>query len=256
LITASNNAKLKLVRGLLEKSKIRHDNRQFVLEGLRLVQDAVEAGVMPDLVLYRWDMHGSDLVNLLNKEHVPCVGVEPKLFNELSDTQTPQGILAVCPWLDLAPPESMDFVLILDQLTNPGNLGSALRTAAAVGVDAVILTPGSVDPYNPKVVRGGMGAHLRVPILEWDWDKIANLHLPLFVAEANGQSSIYEWNWTTPCGIVIGGEAHGPQLNGLTIPYQTIFVPMEAGESLNATVAASIILYEVYRQRLQFPNKI
>src|SRR5688572_6770077 len=173
MITSATNTKLKLVRGLIEKAKIRKEERQFVLEGVRLVQDAFETGIVPDFVLYREDMEHHYLVTSLQSNQVACLAVEDRLFNELSDTQTPQGILAVCPWLELDPPPNPDFVLIFDQLNNPGNLGSALRTAGAVGVDAVILSAGSVDPYNPKVVRGAMGAHFRVPILQWEWTQIA-----------------------------------------------------------------------------------
>lgn len=251
MISSPQNPRLKLVRGLLSKSKIRRKEEKFILEGVRLVEDALSINVLPEVVLYRGDVENSlaDLLSDLADYNVPCIAVEPALFDETADTDTPQGIIAICPWLDLTPPDPMDFVLIFDELRNPGNLGSALRTAAAVGVDAVIVAPGSVDPYNPKVVRGAMGAHLRVPILQWDWEQIAAEGLPLFVAEAGSAVSIYEMDWRQPCGIVIGGEAHGPQRQALQLATENIYIPMVDGESLNAAVAASVILYEVFRQR-------
>jgi TrmH family RNA methyltransferase len=251
MITSSHNPRLKLVRGLLSQSKIRRKEQKFVLEGVRLVEDALSVGILPEVVLYRGNAEDSlaDLLSNLKEYNVPCMAVEPVLFDETADTDTPQGIIAICPWLKLTPPDPMDFVLIFDELRNPGNLGSALRTAAAVGVDAVIVTPGSVDPYNPKVVRGAMGAHLRVPIMQWDWEQIAAERLPLFVAEASGAISIYEQDWRQPCGIIVGGEAHGPQRQAYQLATQHVFIPMVDGESLNAAVAASVILYEVFRQR-------
>lgn len=251
MISSPQNPRLKLVRGLLSKSKIRRKEEKFILEGVRLVEDALSINVLPEVVLYRGDVENSlaDLLSDLADYNVPCIAVEPALFDETADTDTPQGIIAICPWLDLTPPDPMDFVLIFDELRNPGNLGSALRTAAAVGVDAVIVAPGSVDPYNPKVVRGAMGAHLRVPILQWDWEQIEAEGLPLFVAEAGSAVSIYEMDWRQPCGIVIGGEAHGPQRQALQLATENIYIPMVDGESLNAAVAASVILYEVFRQR-------
>ena len=252
MITSPQNQHLKLIRGLLSQPKIRRKEEKFVLEGVRLVEDALSIDVKPEVILYR---HGAEesLASLLGKfesRGVPCLAVEPALFDDIADTDTPQGIIAICPWLNLTPPDPMDFVLIFDELRNPGNLGSALRTATAVGVDAVIVAPGSVDPYNPKVVRGAMGSHLRVPVLQWDWEQITAEGLSLFVAQMGGAVSIYEVDWRQPCGIIIGGEAHGPQRQALQLATENVYIPMVGGESLNAAVAASVILYEVFRQRL------
>lgn len=251
MITSPQNQHLKLVRGLLSQPKIRRKEERFVLEGLRLVEDALSANVAPEVALYRQGAEDSlaSLLSKLESIRVPCLAVESALFDETADTETPQGIIAICPRPNLTPPDPMDFVLIFDELRNPGNLGSALRTAAAVGVDAVIIAPGSVDPYNPKVVRGAMGAHLRVPILQWDWDQITAEGLPLFVAEMDGAVSIYDIDWRQPCGIIIGGEARGLQRQARQLATKNVYIPMVGGESLNAAVAASVILYEVFRQR-------
>ena len=253
MITSASNNRLKLVRGLFERTKVRKTERQFVLDGYRLVKDACETHILPETVLYRADMEDDSEIGILLGQlaelNVDCIAVEPNIYNAISDTQTPQGILAVMNWVDLSPREPLDFVLVLDQMSNPGNLGSALRTATAVGVSAVILAPDSVDPYNPKVVRGAMGAHLRLPILQWEWSHIAELPLRFVVADASGSTNMYDYNWTQPSGLIIGGEAHGPQSEAHALAKEIISIPMQDGESLNATVAASVILYEAYRQR-------
>ena len=108
-------------------------------------------------------------------------------MRQASDTETPPGLLAVVPLPRIAVPEAVSLALALDGMSNPGNLGSTLRTAAAAGVDVVILTPNTVDPYNPKVLRGGMGAQFRLPILELEWAEIAlrfgQLHAYLAAAD-------------------------------------------------------------------------
>ncbi len=253
MITSASNSRIKLVRGLFERTKIRKKERQFVLDGYRLVRDTLDANLLPEQVLYRADIEENseigELIAQLEMREIECSPVEPNIYNTISDAQTPQGILAVMNWVELPPREPLDFVLVLDQMSNPGNLGSALRTATAVGVSAVILAPDSVDPYNPKVVRGAMGAHLRLPILQWDWAAIAELPLRFVVADAGGTTNIYDNDWTQPTGLIIGGEAHGPQSDAHALAEEIISIPMEDGESLNATVAASVILYEAYRQR-------
>lgn len=252
MITSTTNPRLKLVRGLLQHAKIRRKEKLFILEGTRLVEDMLDIDVQPEFVLYRADTSSlKPVLERLQSLNIPHFAVEPVLFNETADTQTPQGILAVSRWLEPIVPNTLSLVLITDGLANPGNLGTVLRTSAAVGVDAVLLAPGTVDPYNPKVVRGAMGAHLRVPILHMTWPDIVELGLPLYVADAGGDIQLFGHNWIAPCGIIIGGEAHGPQRTAIRAAEGTVSIPMKRGESLNASVAASVILYEIFRQRHQ-----
>jgi TrmH family RNA methyltransferase len=253
MITSNTNAHIKLTRALFEHVKARAETRQFVLDGIRLVADALTAGVRPDFVLYRTEESSSSeiqtLVRNLTSQAVPCLEVSAMVFDKISPTQTPQGIIAVCPWPDLPLLQPLNLVLILDQMNNPGNLGGALRTAAAVGVTAVILTPGSVDPFNPKVVRGAMGAHIRLPIRQWKWAQIEALPLRFVMADAHGTTTLFDYDWTQPTGLIVGSEAHGPGEPARHLAHETVSIPMQQGESLNATVAASVLLYEAYRQR-------
>ncbi len=254
MITSSDNARIKQVRGLLTQAKQRRQEQKCVLEGVRLIEDALLAGVQPDFVLYRPDAElkisaAASLLSRLQAQNIACLVTEPTLFNKLSDTQNPQGILAVCPLPELIPRQPLSLVLILDGIGDPGNLGSALRTAGAVGVDLVILSPDTVDLFNPKVVRGGMGAHFRLPIQQQTWPKIGQLGLPMVMADADGERHIFEVDWTTPVALVVGNEAHGPSQNARALASQIVRIPMVSAESLNAAMAASVILYEIFRQR-------
>lgn len=254
MISSPNNARLKRVQTLFQYGKRRRTERHFVLEGVRLVGDALAANTSLEFILYRPAVASTDtvVVSLLEQAKalaIQCLEVEEKLFNQLTDTPSPQGILAVSPFPELPLPDSPNLVLILSSIADPGNLGTILRTAAAVGVDYVVLSPRSVDPYNPKAVRGGMGAHFRIPIQRWSWKQISAIGLPLLVADAGGSSNIYEADFSAPAAIVIGSEAHGPDEQFLAMADQMISIPMASGESLNAAMAASVILYEIYRQR-------
>jgi TrmH family RNA methyltransferase len=253
MITSSQNSRVKLARNLLARAKSRYQEKRFVVEGLRIVQDALDADVLPEYVLYRADIAPDHpigvLVDELKARQVDCVSVDPTIFDAISDAGTPQGILAVCPQPPFNLPSSPNLVLVLDGVRTPGNLGSALRTGVAVGIDGAILTPGTVDPFNPKVVRGAMGAHFRLPIVEWDWSQIQELQLPIIVADVGGTDPLYNTDLTVSFVLVIGGEAHGPRRESIRRADQIITIPMQDGESLNAAVAASVILYEAYRQR-------
>lgn len=252
MITSSSNPRLKRARLLLQSGKRRRAENALVLEGARLIEDALGAGVQPDYILFSPTASDTSqaLLQRLASTSIECLEVEAALFDDLSETQNSQGILAVCPFLELPTPASIQFALILDHVADPGNMGTILRTASAVGVDVVIVAQHGVDPSNPKVVRGAMGAHFRLPIRRWDWEQVAALGLPLFMADAHGTHTIYEQNWQLPLGVVIGGETRGFAESAHQLSLEVVRIPMVAGESLNAAVAASVILYEIYRQRL------
>jgi TrmH family RNA methyltransferase len=157
--------------------------------------------------------------------------------------------------LNLAPlpiPPSPDFVLIADQIRDPGNLGTLLRTAAAAGVQAVLLAPETTDAFAPKVVRAGMGAHFRLPILSLAWDEIRShvAGLQIYLADVQGTISCWEAGFEAPLALIIGGEAEGASAAARTLATQSVFIPMVGStESLNAGIAGSILLFEVVRQR-------
>lgn len=252
-ISSPHNERVKLVRQLQQQAKARRQHRRLVLEGVRLVRDALETGIRPDFVCYTPDIEdrpGQALIARLQDQGIVCLTVTGELMREMADTETPQGILGVFPWPDQSLPASPALLFVADGWRDPGNLGTALRTAAAAGVEGVVVTPGTVDPYNPKTLRAGMGAHFRVPVLALAWPDLAGRFpgLPIYVADAAGEVRYDAVDWSRPSILVIGGEAYGPQDAVRRLPHTLISIPMVAGaESLNAAVAASLLIYEARR---------
>jgi TrmH family RNA methyltransferase len=253
IVSSPHNERVKLVRLLQGQAKARRKHRRLVLEGVRLIRDALETGVRPDYVCGTADLETGpalDLIRDLQGGGIPCLLVTGALMDAMTDTETPQGVLGVFPWPDLPVPAAPGLVLVADGWGDPGNLGTVIRTAAAAGVDLVGLTPGTVDPFNPKALRAGMGAHFRVPILTSDWRGLATRFpdLAIYLADAAGDVAYDTVDWTHPSMIVVGGEAHGLRDPLRSLPHTLIRIPMVAGaESLNATVAASLLIYEARR---------
>lgn len=213
----------------------------------------METGAAPRLVLLR---EGDEALvgGLTIPDHVPVRLVERRLFDRLSDVQTPQGILAVFPFPTPAfTTDDAPLVLILDRLRDPGNLGTLLRAAAGAGVSAVYLTPETVDPWNPKAVRAGMGAHFRVPIAALDDGALAEMRTRLprrVIASAEANRPYDAVDWTGPAALVIGGEAEGVGSELWAWGNEAVGIPLGRDvESLNAAVAGAVILFEAARQR-------
>lgn len=252
MITSVQNPRLKLARALMTQRKARHREGRCALEGARLIGDALDAGAVPDFVLFTAAFGesavGGPLLARLRESGVDCLETVPALIDALPGVETPPGVLAVCPLPALDPPSRPTLVLVLDRLADPGNLGTAIRTASAAGVDFVALTPGTADPYNPKALRAGMGGHFRVPVRHLPWVELAGL--PLVLAEVGGEVPYHEFDWTRPAALVIGGEAAGASAAARECAQASVYIPMaRATESLNAAVAAAVILFEARRQR-------
>lgn len=255
-ITSASNPRIKLARKLTRR-RAREQAGLCLLEGTRLVSDAWSAGVSFDsvFVTQRFVDQPEPLPILpaLEKAGVPLLLVSEALLAEISDTTTPQGILALSHLPDLPVPANPWLVLVLDGVGDPGNAGTLLRSGVAAGVELVVFGPGTVDPFSPKVLRAGMGAHFRVAtLLAASWDEVAlalGAERPLYVADAQAVLSYDAVDWNQPAALVIGSEAHGPSQAALTAA-TPIAIPMaSAVESLNAGVAGSVILFEAARQR-------
>jgi TrmH family RNA methyltransferase len=258
VITSPHNERIKLVRALQSQARARRKAGRVALEGVRLVRDAFAAGERPDFVLYTPDADAPDkesvsLLASLREEAIPCLAVTPEVMAHAADTQTPQGVIAVFGMPDLRIPPALSLALDLDGVADPGNLGTMLRTAAAAGVDGVFLAPGCVDPFNPKALRSGMGAHFRVPVASMGWDSIAARlgSLAVFLADARADTPYTAVDWRQPAALIVGGEARGAQADARRLATTTITIPMaNAAESLNAAAAGAVILFECRRQRL------
>lgn len=260
MITSSQNAKIKLVRALLGRAKERREANAFVVEGVRLVEEAVIGNWGLRFVLYDESLseRGKSLVENLRSRGIDAEMVSNSLMKSLSETETPQGLLAVLDFKQLPITNPLNFILIPDQIRDPGNLGTLLRSAAATGVQAVILPPETTDAFAPKVVRSGMGAHFRLPVRSMGWDEIEQLRkaadLQMYVADMDG-NSCWETDLRQPLALIVGGEAEGASEQARELANQRISIPMAGNvESLNAGVAGSVLMFEVVRQR-RLPTK-
>lgn len=253
-ITSKTNEKIRLVHALQEQRRARERERLFVVEGTRLVEEAAAAGVRARLILHdgRLGPRERSAVNRLASAGAEVAETTPDILRACSDTTTPPGLLAVLEWPQLPLPAPLERVVVADGISNPGNLGSLMRAVEAFGIQLVLLAPGCVDAFNPKVVRGAMGAHLRLPIRALSWKEIAATlaGFRVYLAQAREGKSADAMDWTPPVALILGGEAAGPGDQARSIATDAVHIPMRGKtESLNAAVAGGILLYEMTRGR-------
>jgi len=253
MITSNQNSKIKLVRALLGRAKERREAGAFVAEGVRLVEEAVISNWRFRIALYDETLseRGRLQVERLRSQGVDVEEVSASVMKSISETEAPQGILAVLEATQLPIPQSSNFILIPDQIRDPGNLGTLLRSAAASGVQAVLIPPETTDAFAPKVLRSGMGAHFRLPIHSMSWEEIGKsvAGLQVFVADMDGQSC-WDTDLSKPIVLIVGNEAEGASESAQKLANGKISIPMSGEtESLNAGVAGSVLMFEVMRQR-------
>ncbi|MCX2726088.1 RNA methyltransferase [Thermomicrobium sp. 4228-Ro] len=238
---------------------MRERERAFVVEGPRLIADALSAGARPQMLYYAPSRCGpleARIVERVQELGVRLVPISEEVLEYIAETVTPQAVLAVFPMPRLPfrlPEREHALLLLLDRLQDPGNLGTLLRSALGAGAHAVLLMPGTVDPYNPKVVRAAAGAHFRLPIQELTPDglhEVGRSVVQWVVADPRARLSYDDVDWTAPSLLAIGSEAHGTSEIVERVATHRVAIPLRGGlESLNAAVAGSIILFEAARQR-------
>jgi TrmH family RNA methyltransferase len=253
VITSIQNERVKYARSLVRR-RAREREGRFLVEGTRLVEEMVRAGVRPALVFYTQGWAAAPSVRpLLPYLDVADEGAWPvsdAVLAACADTEMPQGVVAVAPEVRFPPRPGL--ILILDGLRDPGNLGTTLRSAEAAGVGQVLLTPGSVDAFSPKVVRSAMGAHFRLPVADLEWPAIPErvAGRPVWLADARGERPYDAIDWSAPAALIVGGEAAGAGAEASALATGRICIPMRGGvESLNAAMAATVILFEAARQQ-------
>jgi TrmH family RNA methyltransferase len=273
MITSPSNPKVALLRSL-HTSKGRAGAGAFLVEGPHVIGAAIEAGIAPFLLLYEpatlgRTEEGRTLLDVLTQisetGQMEALEVNMRALAHACDTQTPQGVAGAVALADVAPERLRarrrgrfrPLVLVLDGVADPGNLGTILRSALAADVDEVLLTPGCVDPYSPKVVRAASGAHFHLPIVsQQSWEQIAQRlsgapkTAQILLAEARAARPYYDVDLTQRTALIIGNEAHGPSAQARRLATERVSIPMWNGvESLNAAIAASLLLFEAARQQ-------
>lgn len=251
IISSRSNNKIKYIKELSKKAKKRKDERAFVAEGERLCSEIEEK----DLKLLVFSKSYNGPLREKFKDFKDTIFIEDKLMDYISSTKTSQGVLAVVGFQDMEKAKG-DFFIILENLQDPGNLGTIFRTAEAAGVDAVIMNSECADIYSPKVVRSTMGAIFRMPFVISDdilktVTELKKNGIKLYAAHLKGNRYHYEEDYKKACAFLIGNEGNGltDELSQCSDTY--IKIPMKGKtESLNAASAACVLMYETLRQRM------
>jgi len=261
VIESLSNEQVKYVVSL-QRRKAREEARLFVVEGWRFVEEAVSRNA-PIKKVYvcreREPLEWRVLQKKLQERSIPFEEVNERVLRKMSATEEPQGILAVVrqtnySWSELQI-DRRTVLLILDGIQDPGNLGTILRTALASGVRYVCLTPGTVDLYNPKVLRSTMGAIFSLVLLpgkqpEDILDFCRETGLRVFMGDIQGSSLYHTIFSEGPLALVVGNEGKGPSPLFQSKEVQCVTIPMAQDvESLNVAIATGIMLYEIVRQR-------
>lgn len=262
MITSSSNTIIKEIKSLHRK-KDRWAKNSFFVEGVRGVEDCIKSGIRVEYLVYS-DMllstnGGQQLLEEISYKDYKIYYISDKLFKEVSDTEKPQGILAVVKLhlknIKEALLEKNNFLVLLDRIQDPGNLGTIIRTADAFGANGVIVTEGCVDVFNPKTIRSTMGSIFHVPIIYYGCIKEAirdlkAYNIKIITTSLAAKKYSYEIDFNTSFSLVIGNEASGVSEEVIEASDSLIKIPMTGqAESLNAAIASSVIMYEALRQK-------
>jgi TrmH family RNA methyltransferase len=251
-IQSRDNPFLKELVKLAGSTRARSKAAQTLLDGAHLLAAYLDSGHMPQhILLNRAVTQDDEIAALLSRmEGVPVTQLDDKLFAELSELKTPTGILALIE-IPEAPPSSSHFALLLEDIQDPGNLGSMLRSAAAAGCDAVYLSKGCADAWSPKVLRAAMGGHfvLRIYPQQNLLDVAKAFSGKLLATSLQATHSLYECDLRGDLAFIVGNEGAGLSTELLNLATHKITIPMPGKvESLNAAAASAICLFEAVRQ--------
>jgi len=250
-ITSRDNPIFKYLKKLAENARERRSEGKTLLDGVHLIESYFQAFGEPELVIIPEGKSSLEATQLMQQlEHVNTIMFPTLMFAELTPVVTSTGILAVVKTPQIAPPNEVRFALMLEDIQDPGNLGSMLRTALGAGVDAVYLSKGCTDAWSPKALRGGQGAQFNLAIIE-------GVDLPEAIRGFKGETyattldgeSLYAQDLTKPSAFIIGNEGAGLSGKLIQAASRKISIPMHQNlESLNAAAAAAVCLFERVRQ--------
>lgn len=253
IISSGSNRKIRYVEKLLKNRRFRNSEKKFAAEGIKITREAVSSGAAEAVFL-------SDKSECGEFDGFPEVfRVTENVFKKISDTVNSQGVVSICR-MPVYSHENIlknsdPLIIALDGLSDPGNLGTIVRTALGAGADGIIMSRETVDLFNPKVVRATMGAIFRVPFIYEDDLPEALLSLKsrnirIFATFPADGGEYYKKDFTEASCIIIGNEANGISEDVKKISPEPVNIPMSGGlESLNAAVSAAVLLYEARRQR-------
>lgn len=259
VISSSSNIQIKNIAALLKKSKAREEQGIYVVEGLKMFEEARTAGLLSKAYFSESFYNSKESADPGFFTGLDYELITDSLFHEISETMTPQGAMGLVRTAEYTLESIIEkpgvSLLLLEDIRDPGNLGTIIRTAEGAGITGIILNSSCVDIYNPKVIRSTMGSIFRVPFCRVKdfYGTIGQLRergIGVFAAHLSGEPYDTEGCFVNSCAILIGNEANGLSADASALADNLIRIPMEGKvESLNAAVAAAILMYEVARQR-------
>lgn len=258
-ITSKDNELIKHIRKLKDK-KYRDESNEYVVEGVKLVEEAVKENAKIKQIIVCEDTTRTYEIPthiMLEIAKYECISVSDKIFNIITQVTNPQGIMAIIE--KNAQNAKIDYtqeiIVVLEDVQDPGNLGTILRTVDSIGLNQIIVSKGTADAFNSKVVRSTMGAIFRIKIIEVEnlaqaIKEMRKHHFKLMVTSLQTKNSIYDIDFNKKI-IVIGNEANGVSKEIQDMADEKAKIPMLGRtESLNASVAAGVVMYEYVRQKL------
>lgn len=259
VITSKDNELVKHIKKLKDK-KYRDENNEYIVEGVKLIEEAVKENAKIKKMIVCEDTTRTYEIPtnvMLEIAKYECVYVTDKIFSSITQVTNPQGIMAIIE--KKAENQEIDFsqdiIVALDDVQDPGNLGTILRTVDSIGLNQIIVSKGTADSFNSKVVRSTMGAIFRIKVIEVEDLKqtikiIKKQNFKLMVTSLQTENSIYNIDFNKKI-IVIGNEANGVSKEIQEMADEKAKIPMLGKtESLNASVAAGIVMYEYVRQKI------
>lgn len=261
-VTSKENKAVKFLASLADP-KVRKKEKAFLIEGVKMVEEALRDRLGVKQVIAAPSLtqhHGKSVIKLAERSGIDILWISERLMDHVAESKTPQPVMAIVAMREHSEEELMAhrsrLILIAHQLQDPGNLGTIIRTAEAVGAAGIGVTQNSVDPYNPKTVRASMGSILRLPVVKIADSRgfLGKCRKEGFQTAAlvlNGKQTLFDMDLKKPTVVMLGQEGSGLQADSLEGIDQRIRIPMsETIDSLNVATSAAVFLYEAYRQRM------
>ena len=265
MITSASNPTIKAIRKLTEH-KARQQSGLFLIEGLRIVAEAIQCGAKIDSIIFSTELlvseFGQSLIAACLAKEIPLVEVSAQVFMTLSNKDGPQGIAAVVhqSWQSLSDTslQSGDLWVALESVQNPGNLGTVVRTSEAVGAQGIFLLDQSTDLYDPKAVKASMGAIFSLNLVKTDFQAFSTWlnHQKVGLIGSSDKAALdyMDLDYPETCILLMGSERQGLPQYYLDACTQVVRIPMLGrSDSLNLAIATSIILYQIYNQKRRKP---
>ncbi len=253
-IISRDNSVFKQLKKLADNTRERRQAGKTLLDGVHLIEAFITSFGLPELLIIPEGQSSTEATSLIQAladgDEIPTVMFTTLMFAELTPVASPTGVLALVNIPEIVMPESPNFVLMLEGIQDPGNLGAMLRSAAAAGIEAVYLSTGSADVWSPKALRGGQGAQFSLPMMERaDLFELATSFKGVTLATTMHGESLFDQDLTGAIAFIVGNEGNGLSPELLCTAHHRVAIPMSSKiESLNATAAATVCFFERVRQ--------